>query len=145
MGWGCRSKYHHTLAILSSFILIQMHFSFNGKAQFRGATLSCNSSYSPFSLPLFSSLSPLSFPLSPISLAPFSLSPALPYCYINYTQLHQRIFFIHTRSDPGICLLSGTRMAHEGAHYLMGHFRLRSTLEPTLHQARFRLVINLES
>ena len=48
-------------------------------------------------------------------------------------------------SDPGVCLLSGTRMVHEGALYLIGHFQLCATLEPTLHQARVSTRVNLES
>ena len=49
MPWGEAAgqniEHPHTLAILSSFFLLQMHFSFIGKAQFRRATLFCDSSY----------------------------------------------------------------------------------------------------
>ena len=48
MGWGWRSKYR-TSSFSSDFeldfFLPQMHFSFIGKARFRRATLSCDSSY----------------------------------------------------------------------------------------------------
>ena len=40
------------------------------------------------------------------------------------------IFMSHPRT--------GTRMAHEDALYLIGHFRSRATLEQTLHQARIK-------
>ena len=46
-GWGWRSKYR-TSSYSSDFafiFLLQMHFSFIGKAQFRRATLFCDSSY----------------------------------------------------------------------------------------------------
>ena len=42
-------------------------------------------------------------------------------------------------------MLSGTRMAHEGALYLIGHFRSHATLELTLHQVRVSTRVNLES
>ena len=46
---GQNIEHPHILVILSSFffyfILLQMHFSFIGKAQFRRAMLFCNSSY----------------------------------------------------------------------------------------------------
>ena len=49
MPWGGAAgqniEHPHTLAILSSFVLFQMHFSFIGKVQFRWAMLSCDSSY----------------------------------------------------------------------------------------------------
>ena len=54
-------------------------------------------------------------------------------------------FFFTPGSDSGVCLLSGTRMAHESALYLVGHFRSRATLEPTFHQARVSTRVNLES
>ena len=42
-------------------------------------------------------------------------------------------FSFTSGSDSRVCLLSGTRMAHEGALYLIGHVRSR----PTLIRARF--------
>ena len=49
MPWGGAGDQNierpHTLAILSGFVLLQMHFSFIGKAQFWRAMLSCDSSY----------------------------------------------------------------------------------------------------
>ena len=49
MPWGGAGgqniEHPHTLAILSSFFLLQMHFSFIGQEQFRRAMLFCNSSY----------------------------------------------------------------------------------------------------
>ena len=48
--------------------------------------------------------------------------------HITYAIKQYRTFFLHTRA----CLLSGTRMAHEGALYFIGYFRSRAALEPTL-------------
>ena len=41
------------------------------------------------------------------------------------------IFLSRPRNPSRVCLLSGTRMAHEDALYLIGYFRLSTTL----HQA----------
>ena len=50
MPWGGAAgqniEHPHTLTILSSLFLLQMHFSFIRKARFRRATLFCDSSYS---------------------------------------------------------------------------------------------------
>ena len=49
MPWGGAGgqniEHPHTLVILSSLFLLQMHLSFIGKAQFKRATLFCDSSY----------------------------------------------------------------------------------------------------
>ena len=49
MPWGGAAgqsiEHPHMLAILFSFILLQMGFSFIGKGKYRWATLSCDSSY----------------------------------------------------------------------------------------------------
>ena len=49
---GQNIEHPHTLAILSPFffLLLQMHFRFIGKAQFRRATLFCDSSYTVSSI-----------------------------------------------------------------------------------------------
>ena len=49
-GWSQNTEHPHTLAIFSSFFffLLQMHFSFIGKAQFMRATLFCDSFYFRF-------------------------------------------------------------------------------------------------
>ena len=57
----------------------------------------------------------------------------LQLCYISFVTMN--IFPFTPGSDYGVCLLSGTRIAHEGA-LLIGHFPSCATLELTLHQAR---------
>ena len=45
----------------------------------------------------------------------------------------------------GVCLLSGTKMAHERMLYLIGHFWSCETLEQMLHQAWVSTRVNLMS
>ena len=55
------------------------------------------------------------------------------------SQESKSIFLSHPRNPSRICVLSGTRMVHEDALYLIVHFRRsRATLDPTLHQARVK-------
>ena len=60
MPWGGAGgqniEHPHTPAILSSFSLLQIHFSVIGKAQFRRATLFCDSSYFIYSFTDYNSL-----------------------------------------------------------------------------------------
>ena len=51
-------------------------------------------------------------------------------------------FLSHPRNPSRVCLLSGTRMTHENALYLIGYFRSCAAPEPTLHQAWVRIRVS---